>query len=212
MFRGEAGGGTLPGMSNHRFGSAVTSAFLFLFLGGFAAAAALSPGSVARAGSCPICTSSAECTSFDDGGVAFCVRHAGPVGCGAELTLCCPGQGCNTFSGRPSCEGDTCTVIEDLVDGGPGATDGGPGGTDGGPASTDAGPSPGDGGPDGTDGGPSTSDAGMVGMDAGGTTPPVTTTPACGCRFGARTSPAGGLAALAMVVSLVAVRLRRSRA
>ena len=61
----------------------------------------------AQAGSCPTCTKASDCPGAGD----FCVLHSTDVGCGALRMICCPGQGCNTFSGRPSCEGTTCTVV-----------------------------------------------------------------------------------------------------
>ena len=171
----------------------------------FALCLVVAPGSVARAGSCPVCTSSSECTSFEDGGVAFCVLHDGPVGCGAEVMLCCPGQGCSTASGRPSCEGATCTVVEDLVDGGPGGTDAGPSAADAGPGDLDSGPSTTDGGPSGSDAGAVTGDSGASGMDAGGTTL-APSAAGCGCRVGEGPSDLAGLGALGVLAALVARR------
>lgn len=188
-----------------RSSSSLLASFCTLLPPLAAAALVLVPGGLARAGSCPVCTSSSECTSFEDGGVAFCVLHDNPVGCGAEVMLCCPGQGCSTASGRPSCEGDTCTVVEDLVDGGPGGTDAGPSTTDGGPGDIDAGPSTTDAGPSGSDAGGTTSDSGAGGMDAGGTTPPPSSA-GCGCRVGGGASDVAGLGALGVLAALVARR------
>lgn len=187
------------------------SASLLAFF--FSLAVALSPGATALAGDCPVCTSSAMCSSFDDGGVAFCVLHAGPVGCGASTMLCCPGQGCSTASGRPSCEGTTCTVVENLSDAGTAGTDagtidGGSTGTDAGPSGTDGGPSTMDSGGATVDGGGPTPDAGGGGtVDAGGTTPPATTN--CGCRTTSNRGAPLGLSALALVLVGVASRRRR---
>jgi hypothetical protein len=72
----------------------------------FVVAAAL--GAPAHAGGCPPCQSNADCPG------GFCVIHDAPVGCGDELQLCCPSQGCGIdMSGRPSCEAaGTCMVVE----------------------------------------------------------------------------------------------------
>jgi MYXO-CTERM domain-containing protein len=61
----------------------------------------------AHAGSCPTCTTAADCAG------GFCVIHDTDVGCGTALNLCCPGQGCAIDgNGRPSCEaGNTCAVM-----------------------------------------------------------------------------------------------------
>lgn len=163
----------------------------------------LLPLSVAQAGDCPTCTTSADCTSAG-GGPAFCVLHDGPVGCGSLTQLCCPGQGCGIDgSGRPSCEATgTCTVVEDLIDAGtPDAGGSDAGGTDAGgtdAGSTDAGA--------GSDAGART-DAGG-GMDAGGTDagPTPVSTGGCGCRAGH--GSLGGLASLLAVALALVVRRR----
>jgi len=86
----------------------------------------------ARAGGCPTCTGPSDCPPGD-----FCVLHNRDVGCGSLRMLCCPGQACNTFSGRPSCEGTTCTVVgaaaadAALPDSATPAVDAAPGGGDG---------------------------------------------------------------------------------
>ena len=160
-----------------------------------AALFALTP-SAARAGSCPTCTTSADCTAFEDGGVAFCVLHASDVGCGGELQICCPGQGCNTISGRSSCEGTTCTVVD-------GAPDAGPAESDAGPSAADAG---------------AADDAGISVMGDAATPPPMdggtpmmTETSSCSCRVGeGRSQGAAGLGALLLLAALT-WRRRRAR-
>lgn len=146
--------------------------------------------SVALAGGCPTCTTSAEC-----GADAFCVEWSRDFGCGAQRVACCPGQGCAAFSGRPSCEGvdsdgdglDDCRVVDE--DAGTPAVDAGPPSLDAGPSGTDAGPSGTDAGPPGTDAGPSGTDAGGMAADAGGTSGDAGTSPTddggCSCRAGA---------------------------
>lgn len=81
--------------------------------------------SPAMAGDCPACNTSADCPDRDeDGENDFCVRWNEPV-CGMTQ-LCCPGQGCDTRSGRPSCEAESrCSVIEGGVDAGPVVSDAG---------------------------------------------------------------------------------------
>ncbi len=177
----------------------------------FAALAAvlLGPASVARAGGCPTCTSSAECVDTFDGGIAFCVVHDAPVGCGAQTTLCCPGQGCGIDgSGRPTCEGTSCHVI-DAVDAGTDAgADASASGTDAGTSGTDAGASGTDAGSSGTDAGASGADAGAGRMD-GGTSAPSSS--GCGCSAVGR-SGANGAAWLALGLALLVVRRRTRRA
>ncbi len=74
-------------------------------------AVVLGAPSSARAGACPSCTTNAECEAIT-GPPAFCVLHTGDVGCGAVRQICCPGQGCNVQTGRPSCEtAGTCSVV-----------------------------------------------------------------------------------------------------
>jgi hypothetical protein len=146
------------------------------------------PLSVAQAGACPTCDSSDDCTSSE--GPAFCVVHDDEVGCGALTTLCCPGQGCAVTDGRPSCEAaGTCTVIEDLTDGGlPDA-----GGADAGGTATDTGVG---------------TDAGGPGIDAGTGTDAGTSTGGGGggCRASAPSSSAAAL----VLAGLAAIALRRS--
>ena len=96
----------------------------------------------AQAGGCPTCTKASDCPNAGD----FCVLHNADVGCGAQRMICCPGQGCNTFSGRPSCEGTTCTVVGGTTT--PDASvprDGSTATPDGAAASSDAGGGNGDG-------------------------------------------------------------------
>lgn len=178
------------------------SHFAFLSISLVALGATTAPG-VAFAGGCPTCTSSADCVATEDGGVAFCVLHDSEVGCGAEVMLCCPGQGCGiTAEGRPSCEGTSCSVVgEAMPDGGPMDVDAGPTGSDGGASGTDAGA--------GADGGPT------GGGDGGGTTMPPdggTTTEddgGCGCRIAAPQRNVGGMLAVAGAIALVIARRRR---
>ncbi len=160
---------------------------------------ALSPAT-ALAGACPTCTTSADCTD-PEGGPAFCVLHEGDVGCGSLRQMCCPGQACDTFSGRPSCEGTSCTVVD---------------GTDAGPTAEDA--------------AAPTDDAAMSTVDAGATAPldtgaaalldasstgadtgrgPETTTSGCGCRAG---SPSAGPLALLIAAGLGLALAGRRRA
>ena len=171
----------------------------------------LTPLSVARAGDCPTCTASTECSSSSDPG--FCVVHDAPVGCGALVTLCCPGQGCGIgVDGRPSCEAaGTCTVIEDIVaDAGmsdAGMSDAGTSDTDAGTSDTgiagsDAGGS--DTGVVGTDAGSSGTDSG-VRMDAG-VTPPVEG--GCSCRVPGSSDPSSALAWVSIAIGLMLSRRR----
>ncbi|MCA9605010.1 MAG: hypothetical protein KC619_05425 [Myxococcales bacterium] len=153
--------------------------------------------SVALAGGCPTCTSDADCT-VPGGGPAFCVEWSRDFGCGTQRIACCPGQACDTFSGRPSCEGadgdgdgvDDCHVLGADVDAGPSDTDAGSSdtdagssGTDGGSSGTDAGGGPMDGG--GTAG----VDAGTGGTDGG-----------CSCRAGTTRADGWSLAALSALM------------
>jgi hypothetical protein len=81
--------------------------------------------SSAHAGSCVPCTDSSQCPMFG-GNPSFCVQYpAGQGPCLPNTEVCCPGQGCSTFGGRPSCEtaNPACTVVSGPVDGG--ASDGG---------------------------------------------------------------------------------------
>lgn len=144
---------------------------------------ALAPGR-ALAGSCPVCTSSAEC-SAPPGEAAFCVLHHHDVGCGAMRQICCPGQGCNTFSGRPSCEGTTCVIVD-------GASDAGRPGTDSGTPALDGGGTPID---SGSGGG---ADAGPRPSSGGG----------CGCRASDGGSPLAALALALLIVAAIVVRRR----
>lgn len=61
----------------------------------------------AFAGACPLCTTAADC------GGNFCVLWTQSPGCGTDLEICCPGQGCNVQDGCPSCvmTGD-CTIVD----------------------------------------------------------------------------------------------------
>ncbi len=136
----------------------------------------------AQAGGCPTCTKASDCPNAGD----FCVLHSADVGCGAQRMLCCPGQGCNTFSGRPSCEGTTCTVV-------------------GGSATPDASVP--------RDGSTATPDGGTAGTDAGGGNGDGEDS-GCSCRTGVgASSPAssalGGLLALGALGLVLARRRRR---
>lgn len=160
----------------------------------FVSSLALFLPSLAWAGSCPVCTSAADCS----GNPSFCVLHDSDVGCGAERQICCPGQACGiAANGRPTCENrGSCTVIDESADAGPGAdagtgADAGPG-TDGG-ADTDGGPS-------GTDAGPNQADAGSSEADAGSSSPdPGADSDSGGCSTGARSLGTGALAAMALL-------------
>ncbi len=82
----------------------------------------LLPARAAHAGGCPTCAADSDCAAD-----AFCVVHDSDVGCGAQRSLCCPGQGCSAPSGRPSCEQPgTCAVMcgnaADCTTGGAGGT------------------------------------------------------------------------------------------
>ncbi len=162
---------------------------------------ALAP-SVAFAGSCPVCTSSSECTSPDDT-PAFCVLHDHDVGCGMERQICCPGQGCNTFSGRPSCEETgTCTVVDDVDPDAGGIAPPDSGAEDAAvDAARDAAPA------DASSRDGATPDAGSA--DA---TPPGMTDDdgGCDCSVASRRGPAGALAASCMLAAVL-VRRRRKR-
>ncbi len=166
--------------------------------------ALLAAPSVALAGGCPTCTSDADCMD-PGGGAAFCVEWSRDFGCGSLRMACCPGQGCDTFSGRPSCEGadrdgdgvDDCVVVGAGTDAGPGGTDAGPPASDGGPSGTDAGPTGSDAGGGAMDGG------GPVGVDAG----TGGTEGGCACRA-SRSTPGAGLAPLALL-ALGLLRRRR---
>jgi len=160
---------------------------------------ALSPAT-ALAGACPTCTTSADCTD-PGGGPAFCVLHDGDVGCGSVRQICCPGQACNTFSGRPSCEGTTCTVV-DGTDAGPPAEDAATSTEDAAMSTFDAGASgPVDSGASGP------LDASSVAADTG--RGPETTTSGCGCRAG---SPSAGPLALLIAAGLGLALAGRRRA
>ncbi|MGE0784564.1 MAG: MYXO-CTERM sorting domain-containing protein [Sandaracinaceae bacterium] len=172
----------------------------------------------ALAGGCPVCTTAMDCETASPGlctdtNPCFCVMHDHDVGCGTARMICCPGQGCATFSGRPSCEGTTCSVVDGPYpagDAGMSGADAGSTGTDAGSSGTDAGSSSGtDAGPSaGTDAGSSSgTDAGTGGgMDAG---PSGGMDDGCGCRVtGGRTSN-GGLALLALTALGLVVRRRR---
>ena len=151
---------------------------------------ALSPAT-ALAGACPTCTTSADCTD-PGGGPAFCVLHDGDVGCGSVRQICCPGQACNTFSGRPSCEGTSCTVV-DGTDAGPPVEDAAAPTDDAAMMSTeDAGAS------SPLDSGTSAPlDASSTGADTGSS--PATTSSSCGCRAG---SPSAGPLTLLIAAGL----------
>lgn len=193
----------------------------FLVLAGVLAVLAV-PTGVAHAGGCPTCSSSAECVDQLDGGLAFCVVHDNPVGCGSVTTLCCPGQGCAIGAGsRPTCEGTTCHVI-DAVDAGAGTdaavvdTDTGVAETDAGGAGTDAGGAGTDAGATGTDAGGTGNDAGGAGNDAGTSTgmDGGTSTPAssgCGCSAVGSRGPTGAALLALGLGALVAGRRARRR-
>jgi len=170
--------------------------------------AALAVPSVALAGGCPTCTNDADCAP-PGGGEGFCVEWSRDFGCGSQRIACCPGQGCNTFSGRPSCEDqdsdgdgvDDCEVL----------------GADAGAPMTDAGgpPLPNDGGPPGTEAGVPLPDAGpgMTGMDAGpGMTgsdagPEPASDGGCSCR--AAGAPTRAPISLLLLVPALALLRRR---
>jgi MYXO-CTERM domain-containing protein len=172
---------------------------------------------VAQAGGCPTCDSTADCEAMYPGEVTFCVQWDAPVGCGDLTRLCCPGQGCAIEDGRPSCEGDNCTVVEDLAsdgglperdagtstgDAGPVDVDGGPTPDDAGPTPDDAGSTPADAGSTSTDAGPSSADGGATPMTDGG----------CGCRGAGAPSSSPGWLLLLGTLALVGVRrARRAR-
>jgi MYXO-CTERM domain-containing protein len=155
---------------------------------------------VAQAGGCPVCETTEDCVAAlegispcDDSDPCFCVQHDEPVGCGDLTRLCCPGQACATFTGRPSCETEgTCVVVGDsgsdagTDSGAPdGATDTGTG------ADTGAGTDTGTGADTGTG-------TGGGGRDSG-----------CGCRLVGRPTGAPVLGVL-LLAALVFVRRRRS--
>ena len=160
----------------------------------FAALIALAP-SVAQAGGCTPCTTSAECvTALGD--AAFCIVWTdGTTACpGSAMPArgCCPGQGCATFTGRPSCEIEgRCTVVDGLDAGAPRPDAGGPP-RDAGPGS-DAGP--------GFDAGPR--------IDAGAGTG-TRRDDGCGCHVGGPVNTRLGLFGFALVALALVVQ-RRSR-
>jgi len=173
----------------------------------FVFVAALAVPSVALAGGCPTCTTSADCMP-PGGGEGFCVMWSRDFGCGSQRVACCPGQGCDTFSGRPSCEDqdsdgdgvDDCQVIDEdagapMVDAGPPtAGDAGPPGDEAGVPDPDAGP-----GMTGMDSGPA-----MMGGDAG---PEPMSDGGCSCRAAGTPSRTP----LALLLLLPALTLLRSR-
>jgi MYXO-CTERM domain-containing protein len=174
--------------------SATAALTLFACAAAFAARAP-----VARAGGCTPCTTSQECVDAF-GAPAFCIEWTdGTVACPGMPTPergCCPGQGCATFSGRPSCEAEgRCRVVDDDA-GTPGGPDAGaPGGTDSGSTGgTDSGSTGG-------------TDAGTTGsMDAGGTPAPSS---GCGCRVGSRSSSEPAVLGIAGLVLFALARRRR---
>lgn len=146
----------------------------------------------AAAGDCPECQSAADCPRAG----SFCVRHSGPVGCGARVQLCCPGQACAVgANGRPSCEAaGTCTVVTGPADGG---------------ASNDAGVPPTDAGVPPTDAGAAANDA-SVAADAADL--PASSSAGCGCRVGgAAAAGRAGCGALGAALALACGRRRRRR-
>ena len=151
--------------------------------------------SFALAGSCPSCTTSADCMD-PSGGPAFCVLHDDDVGCGMTRQICCPGQGCSTMSGRPSCEGTTCTVVD------------GPPAPDAAMSSPDAAMAAGE------DAGSTPSDTGTVAIDAGSpgrdADPTPMATSSCGCRASATDPMSITLVALAGLA--LVLRARRAPA
>jgi MYXO-CTERM domain-containing protein len=152
----------------------------------------------AFAGDCPVCDTAADCNrpglECSVTSPCFCVEWDTSPGCGALTRICCPGQGCSTAEGgRPSCEGDRCTVIDGPYTGG-----------DAGTPSRDAGPGP------GTDAGGGMVDA--AGRDAGttaprdaGTTVPMPRDGGCDCS----TSGSAGSGALAAIAMLYVLWRRR---
>jgi MYXO-CTERM domain-containing protein len=169
-----------------------------LLFGGAAGVAlfSLAP-SVAHAGGCTPCTTSAECVeAFGD--PAFCIEWTdGTAACPGSATPergCCPGQGCATFSGRPSCETEgRCTVVDD--------------------GDTDAGIPPFDAGASdlgvGVDAGPGT-DLGGGGTDLGGGSGGTSRrSGGCGCHVGGERGDS--LAALAFALLAIGALARRRR-
>lgn len=139
----------------------------------------------AHAGACPTCTTNAECEALFPGEPAFCVLHDDDVGCGSARQLCCPGQGCSTASGRPSCEAaGTCSVVGGAE-------------TDAGTATTDAGTAL-------VDSGAIVPDAAMFARDGGASD---VARAGCACRAGGATGAQGAIALCG--VAIVALALRR---
>jgi MYXO-CTERM domain-containing protein len=152
----------------------------------------------AFAGDCPVCETAASCNrpglECSEANPCFCVQWDTSPGCGALTRLCCPGQGCNNVGGRPSCEGDRCTVVDGPYTGG-----------DAGAGRVDAG-SPADAG-GGTDAGAVDAagrDSGTSARDAGVTT--GERDDGCGCSTSE--SIGGGLASM-LVVAFALYRRRR---
>ncbi|MCB9592474.1 MAG: hypothetical protein H6719_07060 [Sandaracinaceae bacterium] len=194
--------------------------------------AALAVPSVALAGGCPTCTTDAECVP-SGGGEGFCVEWSRDFGCGSQRVACCPGQGCDTFSGRPSCEGadadgdmiDDCHVLGAAVDAGTPGVDAGTPSTEVTLAEcTDGVDNDGNGFIDCADfscqrstdpevlarcamdaGG---ADAGGGGVDAGAGS---MTDGGCGCRAGGPTSRGTGVEALGLLALLFSARAGRRR-
>lgn len=155
---------------------------------------------VAHAGGCTPCTTSAECVeAFGD--PAFCIEwNDGTTACPGDANPargCCPGQGCATFSGRPSCETEgRCSVVDGAeVDAGRPAIDAG---------ATDLGV--------GVDAGPRT-DLGAGASDlGGGSGSRPRRSSGCGCHVGGRSAPSSAAAVLALLaLSGIAARRRISR-
>lgn len=156
------------------------------FLAVVALAAITLDTETAHAGGCTPCETSAECVAAL-GEPAFCIMWTdGTTACPGTPTPsqgCCPGQGCSTFSGRPSCEEEGRCVV---VDGTP---------RDAGMSGADAGP-PRDSGPP--------RDAGMIVTGGSGEGR------GCTCRAaGARTE--SGLAAILIGLLALTITTRRAR-
>ncbi|MDQ3034820.1 MAG: MYXO-CTERM sorting domain-containing protein [Myxococcota bacterium] len=150
----------------------------------------------ALAGACPTCETNADCEALFPGEPAFCVIHDGDVGCGDLRQMCCPGQGCSTFSGRPSCEAaGTCTVVGTVE-------------TDAGTMASDAGATPIDSGSTPVDGGGVVPDATTIGTDAGSSD---VASGGCSCRAGGGADARGSIIIGGLALVALALRRRRGR-
>jgi MYXO-CTERM domain-containing protein len=164
--------------------------------------------SVATAGDCPVCSTSADCTR-DGGNPGFCVRWDTSPGCGTTVQICCPGQGCNlAANGRPSCEAaGRCVVIGEATDGGTAdastATDAS--------TTTDVATTADTGTTSGSDAG--TASDGATSMDApGGDAAGTGTRPSgCGCSVTGRehTGAVRGMSAMLAMIGVAFARRRR---